>query len=91
MKKVVLFNGNYFTMKRYITFEIKDNCAVISLQDLGINEYESFYDLNKDETKKLLMLIPFSKIKSTFEGPEAMEKFKTFCDNNGIKYNFSAF
>ena len=91
MKCIVLYNGSYLTMKRYITVEIKDNKLVFSLQDLGREEYEAFYSLNEEETKKFLKLIPFRKIKKKFEGPEAMENFKKFCDSNAIKCEFSAF
>ncbi len=66
-----------------------------SLEDIfGSDEYEYFYRLDSDNTRKLFELLTndISNIKETiiknFSGIDGCKKFRDICEKNGIEYKF---
>lgn len=86
----------------YVKASVKDGKLTLSGQDLGgfvedtfgDSDYEYWYSLNEQDTKKFFELIcktgtPQEALKANFSGIDGCSRFREYCKNNGIECEFS--
>ncbi|WP_042349329.1 hypothetical protein [Bacillus massiliigorillae] len=105
MDQVQLYKHENQQVSIYICAYIKDGKLEIMGQDLGSlveekwggREYEYFYSLSKEDTKKLNELLQdhlqsnesiLQLVKQVFRGSECEKKFRDFCQKHGLQYHF---
>jgi hypothetical protein len=84
--------------------EIENGCLKISGQDLGdvpkeyfgMGEFEYWYTFDKTNTDRLIALLTKedsdikNALQTNFNGLEGCDKLKSFCNDNGIEYEYSS-
>lgn len=96
----------FASSRRYIDCTISDKKLTLAVQDLGPecqamtgdDEYESFYDLDRDGTRRFLCRLRIEYglttalrglLREAFGADNGPTRFTDFCDRNGIPYGFS--
>ena len=99
---IVLCDEKTPIIKIKVWAEVSDGCLRISGQDLGKfvegffgeNEYEYFYDFDRENTERLFSLLTHEapNVKNVFmqkfSGTDGCKSLREFCDVNGIAYKF---
>lgn len=104
--KIDLCSEKLSRVSIYITAEIMDGKLRISGQDIGEacndifgeNEYEYFYNFDKENTDKLYYALNkkygeniLHVLKDQFSGVDCCEKLREFCNEHDIKFSFTSF
>jgi len=99
--QLVLCNEKTPNVQVYVMATLSNGCLKISGQDLGEapksifgeDEYEYFYDFDRENTKRLFALLTPEKqdvaevLVREFSGMDGCRKLREFCDVNRIKYS----
>ena len=103
--RIVLCDEKTTRLWVYVEAKVSDGCLQISGQDLGKavegyfgeDEYEYFYDFDRENTKRLFELLGHDEqnVKEVFikkfSGIDGCKSLREFCDANDIKYTFFSY
>ena len=100
-EQLVLCNEDTYRVKVNVRAELLAECLKITGQDFGEtsedvfgeNEYEYFYDFDRENTDRLLGLLASEgdvkeMLVKKFEGIDGCCTLRAFCDDYSIKYSF---
>ena len=104
IEDLVLCDWHGESVEVHVKAKIEDGELTLSWQDLGPyvektwgdSDYEYWYHLDRENTKKLMELIqgkedPKAALLREFRGEGGCRALRELCEENGIKYEFSSY